>query len=285
MRTAVNPSQWTNAYDWYFTGNKRDQMRLEESERGSIVDTTFFGGSFTSEAYHSHMVMTKALKNLQRSQYELNKDEIIKRNEEQNKTRRKRIEGFLRAANINIQSDPKPVATPVAAAEEGQPAPEAPKDTNAEAPAKEAANEDESKKIVKKYTAKQRVHEDDHNDDVDSQYDFDQTAFGRLDNNLFLPNRLSIGTLMKPNFSAWLQTLLATTYAPDDIVTRNVPLSTRNVDSLHRLLDLALDLQNPYLLAIMEKACGLFGQSLSLQLREKYKHFKEEVLLRDPGTL
>ena len=96
----VTPSQWSTFYDQYFTSNKRDEMRLEESKKAKIVDKTVFGQSFRKEAFHAHYVMIKAFKLLKINEFENNKSEIMKRYKEQFDSKKKRSEGFLNAFNI-----------------------------------------------------------------------------------------------------------------------------------------------------------------------------------------
>lgn len=286
MRHNVTPSQWTNSYDAYFTANKRDAMRAEEAEKAGIVDGTFFAGSFDSEAYHSHFVMTRALRNLQRTEYEANKTEIHRRLDEQVSSRRNRIEGFLRAANINVSNERK---TLVFENETEEPVIEEPKapatEETTEAAGEEAEEEEVPVKKQFKKKMKRFMRDDDKQDTVDSAYEFDSAFDNNTDMNNFLQNRITINSLVRPNFNSWMSVLLTRTYAPDEIVQKQIPYSTRDASSVHKLLDLAIDLQNPYLLVIAEKCCGLYAEFLPLQLRQKYKHFKEEVLVRNSGTL
>ena len=286
LRSDVTPSQWTASYDAFFTANRRDSMRTEEAENAGIVDSTFFAGSFDSEAYHSHFVMTRALRNLQRTDYEANKTEIHKRLDDQVKSRRNRVEGFLRAANVNISTERK---TLVFENETEEPAIEEPKapatdeTTEAAAAGEEAEEEDvPAKKLKKKF--KKLMRDTGKQDTVDSEYDFD-SAMENTDMNNFLQNRVSLNHIVRPNFNSWMNVLLTRTYAPDEIVQKKIPYSTRDSSTVHKLLELAIELENPFLLVISEKCCGLFAESLPLELRQKYKHFKEEVLLRNSGTL
>lgn len=285
MRSGVVPSQWTSSYDSYFTANRRDAMRAEEADKAGIVDGTFFAGSFDSEAYHSHFVMTRALRNLQRTEYEANKTEIHRRLDEQVSTRRNRVEGFLRAANINISTERK---TLVFENETEEPAIEEPKvpatEETTEAAGEEAEEEEIPIKKLKK-KIKKLMRDDDKQDFVDSEYDFDSSLDMNTDMNYFLQNRVGVSNMMKPNFNSWMNVLLTRTYAPDEIVQKKIQYSTRDASSVHKLLELAIELENPFLLAISEKCCGLFAESLPLPLRQKYKHFKEEVLLRNSGKL
>jgi hypothetical protein len=259
-------------------------LRAEEAEKAGIVDSTFFAGSFDSEAYHSHYVMTRALRNLKRTEYEANKTEIHRRLDEQVKTRRNRVEGFLRAANVPISSERK---TLVFEQEGDEPAIEEPKAPATEETT-EAAGEDveeeeiPAKKIKKKF---KKIMLGEKLDTVDTAYDFDNNFDMNTDMNNFLQNRVSLSSMLKPNFNTWMNVLLTRTYAPDEIVPQNIRYSTRDATTVHKLLDLAVELQNPFLLAISEKCCGLYAATLPLPLREKYKHFKEEVLLRDSGSL
>jgi hypothetical protein len=281
----VSPSQWTNAYDWYFTGNKRDQMRLHEAEMTGMIDSTFFGGSFASEAYHGHHVMTKALKQLKKQQFEANKEEILKRVQEQEQTKRNRIEGFLRAANINV--DAEPATLPLEARKN-----EGPKEVKSpvEAIVADAVEpvEEEAVVVVKKKenkVYKKKRFGEDKQDRIDSRFEFENSPPPLNPNaSYFLANRVSIRNMIKPNFNSWIATLLTTTYAPDDIAIRKpIPYSSRNADNVHKFLEIAIDLQNPNLLVIAEKCCGIFAQTLPLELRQKYKNFKEKTLLSDAG--
>lgn len=264
-------------------------MRLEESLKTGMIDSEYFGGAFNSEVYHSHIVITKALKQLKKRQYEENKEEIMRRLKEQEETKRSRIEGFLRGANINLHG--QKAALPVEAQEMDGAKTEA-KTEEAAAPegetqkAAEGGEVGETKVETKKKKSEKRKFGEDTQDDLDSIYDFEGPSFYINPQFVhFLPNRLSTRLMFKPNFNLWLSNLLATTYAPDDIAVRKpVPYCTQNAQLMHDFLDIAVNMQHPYLLALAEKCCGLFAQPLSLELRQKYKHFKEHILFRNPGS-
>lgn len=270
LATEVTPTQWAAAYDWYFAANRRDQLRADEAEQTRLSDADFFGGAFEEQAYHAHAVITKAFKALKAEQLKDRKAELAQRRQEQLASRRNRTEGFLRGANLP-QLDKKE--------EEDKPADDA--DKQEAQPAGDEQQADAAKK--KKKTGRSHAQlGDDKDDRIESYFEFEDPMTVNPYARFYLPNKVAISGLVRPNFNSWMTTLLARTTAPDELGTSSqIRYSERKADAVHALLELALDLQHMPLLALAEKCCGLFAQRLPLALRQKYKAFKEQTLPRD----
>jgi glutaredoxin 3 len=261
-------------YDDYFTGNQRDKLRSEERKKVNMTDKEMIRKFATEDGMYVQNRIEEALKlkkNLNRKE---EREMIRKRLNDQSKSRAERITGFLKAAGVDQQFDKDESR----AENKTEPLTEA---------AEESALSDE--KEAQKRKNQNRVSE--LNPDAREEMLEDRNSFAfmglvkqeeraRVD---FFSTKITNKFLIHPNLNAWSQVLLLTQNAPDDITPRDVPYSELDATTVHKMLELAVDLKSPHLLALSEKACGMYAHPLSYDLRSKYMAFKED-LLRNKGV-
>ena len=94
---------------------------------------------------------------------------------------------------------------------------------------------------------------------------------------IMFPRKLTYFNFKNANFRTICDYILRHSEIPC-LMTRNyLKLSKENANMPHKLLDFAIQTKNTDLLAIAEKACGLYDAVLSIELRRRYQEFKSEI--------
>jgi hypothetical protein len=299
-----------SVYDWFMTNNRRDHLRSAERVELGLTDTTMLANVSTQDAYWAFRYVDNIVKKAEKVELNEKRAEIRERQDNQKGSLDSRIQGFLRSAGIDkdIQTgygqdmpkrrveaskDAKMSAEEITEenkeenTEENKDSEEKPGEAQAE------TSENSEKDVSKsKKTTPRRININDleFNDRAEAKralLNFEPSFLQRprkMNQFVGLPSRLTSSNIFRPNISTVTTALLATTYAPDDITPRRINYSELDASNSHKLLDLAIAVKNADLLALAEKACGMYAQPLNVDLRIRYISFKEDML-RNPGKL
>lgn len=94
---------------------------------------------------------------------------------------------------------------------------------------------------------------------------------------IMFPRKLNYSSFKNANFRALSDYILRNTEIPCLMTRNHLKLSKEDARLAHRLLHFAITTKNTDLLAVAEKACGLYDAVLNTDLRLKYQEFKTEI--------
>lgn len=290
-----------NIYDWFMTNNRRDHLRALERVELGVNDTGMFSNISTVDAYYSFKYTDNIAKRIEKKEKAQVKAEINERLDKQKGSLNDRIQGFLQVAGVDKEvstgygkeREERPSRVVEVKSDKGQD--EESKGDEAKADETKEENTEENgdgtnTKVKRAKSKKLNLKDLEYHDREEAKkaiLNFEPLYLLRARKTnrvLGLPFRLTPANIFRPNISSVTTALLATTYAPDDITPSRINYSKLDASISHKLLDLAITVQNGDLLALAEKACGMYAQPLDVDLRTRYISFKEDML-RNPGKL
>lgn len=281
LENDVSQRVFNKIYDEYFTGNLRDHLRAVERAEIGFTDRDMMHKYATADGMYVYDKIFGIIKRKEKLKKRAEKEEVQRRLENQVKSRSERITGFLKAAGIDNKQSSKDESK-----QEHEAGVEEDKNIK---PEKIGDQQESPKKDRHKNKPKYRISElraETREEVMNQLQSFEEPNLVKPEYMVrlpFLTNKITNYSLSRPNIAQWSRVLLVNQDAPDDITPRSVPYSELDASNCHKLLDLAIDLREPFLLVLAEKACGMYAQPLSLELRSKYVAFKE-TMLRNKGN-
>lgn len=285
----MDDKTFNSIYDWLMTNNRRDHLRALEQQEMGINDNYIYSGIASHQAYWDYKNMEIKLRKEQRKEVKEEKDESKARIDGQKESFNSRIQGFLKSAGV--EKEIKKTAgrstereTDTSSKDVKETETESKEEAVQTEVAPEEAEGQNKKDTKKKDKRKLKLHELDPMDKEDAKnaaIDFESThllSANKRAQTSTLPHRLSGSQVTRPNINSVVTVILANTYAPDGITDSKIEYSSLDASVSHKLLGLAISLENADLLALAEKACGMYAKPLDLELRTRYISFKEYIL-------